>query len=90
MFKMAIKKSINFIKLFHFTEELTKHSLKGSISLSNKLHTIICFNLSYNIYQIRRCSVKIIIIDNGEVSTIYRYSNDRHTSLHYTWNIRSQ
>ena len=72
MFKMAIKKSINFNRLFHFTKELTKHSLKGSTSLSNILHAIICFHLSYNINQIRRCSVKIIIIDNGELSTVYR------------------
>ena len=86
MFKMAIKKIINFIRLFHYTKVLTKPSLKGSSSLSNKLpslsnilpslsnilHVKFSFNLSYNINQIIICLVQILIIDNGKLSTIYR------------------
>ena len=68
--KIAIKKSVNFIRSFHFTKLLTNSSLKGLTSLSNILHAAISFSSGYNINQIRSCSVPIIIIDNGKMSTI--------------------
>ena len=75
IFDMAIKKHVNFFRLFHFTKVLTKPSLKGSASLSNLLHATIDFSLSYHINQIIWSSVHIIIIDYGKVSTIYRWCN---------------
>ena len=51
-FEMAIKKCVNFFRLFHFTKVLTKHSLKGSTSLSNIVHSTINFSSSYNINHI--------------------------------------
>ena len=38
-FEMAIKKCVNFFRLFQFTKVLTKPSLKGSASLSNIFHS---------------------------------------------------
>ena len=72
---MAIKKSASFIRSFHFTKVFTKTSLKRSTRLSNILHAAISFSSSYNIHQIRKFSVQIIIIDNEELSAIYGFSN---------------
>ena len=71
MFKIQRKLSILF-GFFPFTKVLTKPSLSGSTSLSKILHATISLSSGYNINQIRRCSVQIIIINNGELSTIYR------------------
>ena len=56
IFAMAIKKCVIF-GLFHFTKVLMQPSLKGSASLSDKLHAAINFSSSYNINQIRWSSV---------------------------------
>ena len=52
-FEMAIKKCVEYFRLFHVTKVLTKPSLEGSASLSNILHSSIYFSSSYNINQIR-------------------------------------
>ena len=53
----------------------TQPSFKGSTSLSNIVHATISSIASYNVNQIRWFSVQIFIIDNGELSTIYRLGN---------------
>ena len=51
---MAIRKSVKFVRLFHFKKVLTKPSLKGSTSLSNNiLHAAFCFTSSNSINKIR-------------------------------------
>ena len=54
----------NFLGFFIFTKVLTKHSLEGSASLSNILHTTVSFSSSYNCYinQIR----SNLVMPNGD------------------------